>query len=291
MPSPPPSRQGHTQREAGPPGGGQRRPHIRMGGSPQPAEQGQSDAWPVQSQSVPQAAGQRAARAAPGRDQQPEDKEFKHGHQTPAGRRTQEQELLQKDLHTELVELVTGPSSTFTLHSDYLQDELDTHTSAWGKPPGTLLASLQPGGQIWILAPDGFTVVRLPLMLGDAVWFDGTVLHAGSSYENSHVHPTRSRAAWRRPTPTSYSDGGEPRSRDSARHMKTSITRSCALWPPLPIWCPKIYQTCLNLPQIYVSRGLSHSGWLTFRSGVFLRMCDYLDCLYTNPGCAGALVS
>jgi len=121
------------------------------------------------------------------------------------------QELLQKDLHTELVELVTGKLHEHVagaagltkvmpkilrskrsrteqhLHSDYLQDELDTHTSAWGKPPGTLLASLEPGGQIWILAPDGFTVVRLPLMLGDAVWFDGTVLHAGSSYENPHV--------------------------------------------------------------------------------------------------------
>eukprot|EP00962_Isochrysis_galbana_P055543 scaffold27324_cov112-Isochrysis_galbana.AAC.1 len=56
-----------------------------MGGSPQPAEQGESDAWPLQSRSVPQAAGQRAARAAPGRDQQPEDKEFEHGHKPDAG--------------------------------------------------------------------------------------------------------------------------------------------------------------------------------------------------------------
>jgi hypothetical protein len=73
------------------------------------------------------------------------------------------------------------------LHYDFLGGELEEHVQDYGTAPGTVLVSLQSGGQLWILSKDGATIVRLLLGRGDAVWFDANVMHAGAAYGHQHA--------------------------------------------------------------------------------------------------------
>jgi hypothetical protein len=73
------------------------------------------------------------------------------------------------------------------LHYDFLDGEREEHVQAYGTAPGTVLVSLQSGGQLWILSKDGGTIVRLLLGCGDAVWFDDYVMHAGAAYGHQHA--------------------------------------------------------------------------------------------------------
>ena len=85
--------------------------------------------------------------------------------------------------------LLRSKQSTKTqcLHSDFLDGERQKHVQAHGTAPGTVLVSLQSGGQLWILSKDGGTIVRLLLGCGDAVWFDANVMHAGAAYGHQHA--------------------------------------------------------------------------------------------------------
>ena len=85
--------------------------------------------------------------------------------------------------------LLRSKQSTKTqcLHYDFLDGEREEHVQAHGTAPGTVLVSLQSGGQLWILSKDGATIVRLLLGIGDAVWFDANVMHAGAAYGHQHA--------------------------------------------------------------------------------------------------------
>lgn len=83
---------------------------------------------------------------------------------------------------TLLLSKANGPPQL--LHEDFSRKRVDARECS-----GLLLA-LEEGAHLWILSSDGKMLVRVDLAPGDAVWFDGYVIHAGGAYEtaNRRVH-------------------------------------------------------------------------------------------------------
>lgn len=71
---------------------------------------------------------------------------------------------------TLLLSSANGPPQQ--LHEDFSKNRVDARERSG------LLMALEEGAHLWILSSDGEMLVRVGLALGDAVWFDGYVIHA-----------------------------------------------------------------------------------------------------------------
>jgi len=71
---------------------------------------------------------------------------------------------------TLLLSHANGPPQQ--LYEDFSRNRVDARERSG------LLMALEEGAHLWILSSDREMLVRVGLALGDAVWFDGYVIHA-----------------------------------------------------------------------------------------------------------------